>query len=177
VLEHPDHSKRPDATQRFQSLCDAYERLKLDDSVFEDLTDRPPLVIDKKRERDFIYGFGSTVVEPRVMTEASVFMLNEFEPLRIVIPVALGFYFQVHDIVIGSQSQFTYAPMQIPAQLFAEDENLNLHFDVAKPGELIVLKIENRSWVSREFQAAVVGKCKRHPDVLPEQMKRGSHAT
>jgi hypothetical protein len=176
MLEHPDHSKRPDATQRFQSICDAYERLKLDQAVFRDLNDRPSLVADKETKRDFIFGFGSTTIERRSVVDVSVLMSNEFEPTRFVIPVVLGIYFQVHDIVIGGQSQFTCAPMRMPAQLFTENEKLNLHFDVAKPGELIVLKIENKTWRSRVFQASVIGKSKQLPKVLPEQMKRGFHA-
>ena len=109
------------------------------------------------RRRRYPLGFVPTTVASAVTQNIPAAPQNLFRPERLVIPSDIAFDFGVPDIKIGNQSQLVQ-DVELPGAIFSEVAiDTGVHFDTAEVGNQISCRARNKSGVSIEFSAAVLG--------------------
>ncbi len=80
-----------------------------------------------------------------------------FRPERILIPSSVGVDFQVTDVKVGKNSQFS-ASGEVPAVVFAETAfGVRLKMDTCQVSMDITISVRNTNAAQRNFTAAVIG--------------------
>jgi hypothetical protein len=118
--------------------------------------------------REFVIGFGPTVVPAN---STSVFQAQPqvaFRGTRLVVPADLAEHFTINDIRVGRDSQaISSAP--IPATAFSERAvGVNLGLDTATPGIIITLSVSNITNTPQTFSAVLTGTTLSYPDHLEQ---------
>lgn len=109
------------------------------------------------RRRRYPLGFVPTTVAAGVSAAIPSSPQNLFRPERLVIPSDIAFDTGVRDIKVGNQSQLVQS-VEVPAALFSEVSiNTGVTFDTAEVGNQVSVDIRNKSAVSYEFSAGLVG--------------------
>ncbi len=81
-----------------------------------------------------------------------------FKPDRLFIASTIGPFFDVVNFIIGNVPQ-SLAQGNIPAEMFSEVSTYTLmSFDQAYPGKDVILEVLNKSSVTQNFQASLVGE-------------------
>ena len=109
------------------------------------------------KAREYILGFDSTAVPGSTSANITKRPQVIFRPERVVIPSAVGVDFQVVDIKIGKNSQFT-ASGEVPAVVFAETSfGVRLKMDTAQVSMDVTISVRNTNAAQRNFTAAIIG--------------------
>ncbi len=81
-----------------------------------------------------------------------------FKPDRLFIASTIGPFFDVVNFIIGNVPQ-SLSQGNIPAEMFSEVSTYTLmSFDQAYPGKDVILEVVNKSSVTQNFQASLVGE-------------------
>lgn len=113
--------------------------------------------ISPPRSWEYILGFDSTVIPG--LRSASITKSPQviFRPERVVIPSTVGIDFQVIDIRVGKNSQFTSRDT-IPAVVFAETTfGVRLKMDICQVSMDVTISVRNTNAAARNFIAIVIG--------------------
>ena len=109
------------------------------------------------KAREFILGFDSTAVPGSTSANITQRPQVIVRPERVVIPSAVGVDFQVVDIKVGKNSQFS-ASGEVPAVVFAETSfGVRLKMDTAQVSMDVTLSVRNTNVNLRNFTAAIIG--------------------
>lgn len=109
------------------------------------------------KAREYILGFDSTAVPGSTSANITKRPQVIFRPERVVIPSAVGVDFQVVDIKIGKNSQFT-ASGEVPAVVFAETSfGVRLKMDTCQVSMDVTISVRNTNAAQRNFTAAIIG--------------------
>ena len=107
--------------------------------------------------REFIIGFGPTVVNANSTAVFTAQPQLIFRGSRLIIPSTIANNFSVNDIRVGKDSQAVSAN-PIPAAAFSElGVGVALGLDTATPGILITLSVANTTGGNQTFSAALIG--------------------
>jgi hypothetical protein len=110
-----------------------------------------------QRRRRYPLGFVPTSVASATTQNIPAAPQNLFRPERLVIPSDIAFDFGVPDIKIGNMSQLVQ-DVELPGAIFSEVAiDTGVHFDTAEVGNQISCRARNKSAVTIEFSAAVLG--------------------
>lgn len=110
-----------------------------------------------ERRRRYPLGFVPTSVATTVTSSIPAAPQNLFRPERLVIPSDIAFDFGVPDVKVGNTSQFVQN-VEVPGAIFSEVAiDTGVHFDTAEVGNQISCQVRNKSAVTVEFSAAVLG--------------------
>jgi hypothetical protein len=109
------------------------------------------------KAREFILGFDSTAVPGSTSANITKRPQVIFRPERVVIPSAVGVDFQVVDIKVGKNSQFS-ASGEVPAVVFAETSfGVRLKMDTCQVSMDVTISVRNTNAAQRNFTAAIIG--------------------
>jgi len=109
------------------------------------------------KAREYILGFDSTAVPGSTSANITKRPQVIFRPERVVVPSAVGVDFQIVDIKIGKNSQFT-ASGEVPAVVFAETSfGVRLKMDTAQVSMDVTISVRNTNAAQRNFTAAIIG--------------------
>jgi hypothetical protein len=109
------------------------------------------------RRRRYPLGFVPTVVAAATSSAIPAAPQNLFRPERLVIPSDIAFDTGVRDIKVGNQSQLVQS-VEVPGALFSEVAiNTGVTFDTAEVGNQVSVDVRNKSALSFEFSAGLVG--------------------
>lgn len=107
--------------------------------------------------REFIIGFGPTVVNANSTAVFTAQPQLIFRGSRLIIPSTIANNFSVNDIRVGKDSQ-AVSSNPIPAAAFSElGVGVALGLDTATPGILITLSVANTTGGNQTFSAALIG--------------------
>jgi hypothetical protein len=110
-----------------------------------------------ERRRRYPLGFVPTSVTSGTTQNVPAAPQNLFRPERLVIPSDIAFDFGVPDIKIGNMSQLVQ-DVELPGAIFSEVAiDTGVHFDTAEVGNQISCRARNKSGITIEFSAAVLG--------------------
>jgi hypothetical protein len=113
--------------------------------------------VQPTKSREYILGFDVTSVPGGASVNITKRPQVIFRPERIVIPSAVGVDFQVLDVKVGKNSQFT-ASGSVPAIVFAETSfGVRLKMDTCQVSMDVTLSVQNTNAAARNFTAAVIG--------------------
>jgi len=109
------------------------------------------------KAREYILGFDSTAVPGSTSANITKRPQVIFRPERVVIPSSVGVDFQVVDIKVGKNSQFS-ASGEVPAVVFAETSfGVRLKMDTAQVSMDVTISVRNTNAAQRNFTAAIIG--------------------
>lgn len=110
-----------------------------------------------ERRRRYPLGFVPTNVTTGATQNIPAAPQNLFRPERLVIPSDIAFDLGVPDIKIGNMSQLVQ-DVELPGAIFSEVAiDTGVHFDTAEVGNQISCRARNKSAITIEFSAAVLG--------------------
>jgi len=113
--------------------------------------------VSPTKSREYILGFDSTAVPGSTSANITKRPQVIFRPERVVIPSAVGVDFQVVDIKVGKNSQFS-ASGEVPAVVFAETSfGVRLKMDTAQVSMDVTISVRNTNAAQRNFTAAIIG--------------------
>lgn len=113
--------------------------------------------VSPTKAREYILGFDSTAVPGSTSANITKRPQVIFRPERVVIPAAVGVDFQVVDIKVGKNSQFS-ASGEVPAVVFAETSfGVRLKMDTCQVSMDVTISIRNTNAAQRNFTAAIIG--------------------
>jgi hypothetical protein len=113
--------------------------------------------VNPTKAREYILGFDSTSVPGSTSANITKRPQVIFRPERVVIPSAVGIDFQVVDIKVGKNSQFS-ASGEVPAVVFSETSfGVRLKMDTAQVSMDVTISIRNTNAAQRNFTAAIIG--------------------
>jgi hypothetical protein len=109
------------------------------------------------KSREYILGFDSTSVPGATSANITKRPQVIFRPERVIIPSSVGVDFQVLDIKVGKNSQFS-ASGEVPAVVFAETAfGVRLKMDTAQVSMDVTISVRNTNAAQRNFTAAIIG--------------------
>lgn len=109
------------------------------------------------KAREYILGFDSTAVPGSTSANITKRPQVIFRPERVVIPSSVGVDFQVVDIKVGKNSQFS-ASGEVPAVVFAETSfGVRLKMDTCQVSMDVTISVRNTNAAQRNFTAAIIG--------------------
>ena len=109
------------------------------------------------KSREYILGFDSTAIPGSTSANITKRPQVIFRPERILIPSSVGVDFQVTDVKVGKNSQFS-ASGEVPAVVFAETAfGVRLKMDTCQVSMDITISVRNTNAAQRNFTAAVIG--------------------
>jgi len=109
------------------------------------------------KAREYILGFDSTAVPGSTSANITKRPQVIFRPERVVIPSSVGVDFQVTDIKVGKNSQFS-ASGEVPAVVFAETSfGVRLKMDTCQVSMDVTISVRNTNAAQRNFTAAIIG--------------------
>lgn len=113
--------------------------------------------VNPTKAREYILGFDSTAVPGSTSANITKRPQTIFRPERVIIPSAVGVDFQVVDIKVGKNSQFS-ASGEVPAVVFAETAfGVRLKMDTAQVSMDVTISVRNTNVNLRNFTAAIIG--------------------
>jgi hypothetical protein len=113
--------------------------------------------VNPTKAREYILGFDSTSVPGSTSANITKRPQVIFRPERVVIPSSVGIDFQVVDIKVGKNSQFS-ASGEVPAVVFSETSfGVRLKMDTAQVSMDVTISIRNTNAAQRNFTAAIIG--------------------
>ena len=113
--------------------------------------------VSPTKAREYILGFDSTAVPGSTSANITKRPQVIFRPERVVIPSAVGVDFQVVDIKVGKNSQFS-ASGEVPAVVFAETSfGVRLKMDTCQVSMDVTISVRNTNGAQRSFTAAIIG--------------------
>jgi hypothetical protein len=113
--------------------------------------------VSPTKAREYILGFDSTAVPGSTSANITKRPQVIFRPERVVIPSAVGVDFQVVDIKVGKNSQFS-ASGEVPAVVFAETSfGVRLKMDTCQVSMDVTISVRNTNAAARNFTAAIIG--------------------
>jgi hypothetical protein len=113
--------------------------------------------LNPTKSREYILGFDSTAVPGSTSANITKRPQTIFRPERVVVPAAVGVDFQMVDIKVGKNSQFS-ASGEVPAVVFAETSfGVRLKMDTAQVSMDVTLSVRNTNVNLRNFTAAIIG--------------------
>ncbi len=141
-------ARRAAARQRALQLAVAERRVK-DGAMLRD--------VKPNKSREYILGFGITLVPAGATVNIIQRPQVIFRPERVVIPSSIGGSFQVNDVKVGKNSQFTTSS-SVPAVVFSETSfGVRLKMDTAQVSMDVSLNVTNVSGADANFTAAIIG--------------------
>jgi hypothetical protein len=109
------------------------------------------------KSREYILGFDSTAVPGSTSANITKRPQVIFRPERVIIPSSVGVDFQVVDIKVGKNSQFS-ASGEVPAVVFAETAfGVRLKMDTCQVSMDVTISVRNTNAAQRNFTAAIIG--------------------
>jgi hypothetical protein len=109
------------------------------------------------KSREYILGFDSTSVPGATSANITKRPQVIFRPERVIIPSSVGVDFQVLDIKVGKNSQFS-ASGEVPAVVFSETAfGVRLKMDTAQVSMDVTISVRNTNAAQRNFTAAIIG--------------------
>ncbi len=113
--------------------------------------------VNPTKAREYILGFDSTAVPGSTSANITKRPQVIFRPERVIIPAAVGVDFQVVDIKVGKNSQFS-ASGEVPAVVFAETAfGVRLKMDTCQVSMDVTISVRNTNAAQRNFTAAIIG--------------------
>jgi hypothetical protein len=113
--------------------------------------------VNPTKAREYILGFDQTAVPGSTSANITKRPQVIFRPERVVIPAAVGVDFQVADIKVGKNSQFS-ASGEVPAVVFSESSfGVRLKMDTAQVSMDVTISVRNTNAALRNFTAAIIG--------------------
>lgn len=113
--------------------------------------------VSPTKAREYVLGFDMTAVPGSTSANITKRPQVIFRPERVVIPAAVGVDFQVVDIKVGKNSQFS-ASGEVPAVVFAETAfGIRLKMDTCQVSMDVTLSVRNTNAAQRNFSAAIIG--------------------
>lgn len=113
--------------------------------------------VNPTKAREYILGFDSTAVPGSTSANITKRPQVIFRPERVIIPSAVGVDFQVVDIKVGKNSQFS-ASGEVPAVVFAETAfGVRLKMDTCQVSMDVTISVRNTNAAQRNFTAAIIG--------------------
>jgi hypothetical protein len=113
--------------------------------------------VSPTKAREYILGFDSTAVPGSTSANITKRPQVIFRPERVVIPSSVGVDFQVVDIKVGKNSQFS-ASGEVPAVVFAETSfGVRLKMDTCQVSMDVTISVRNTNAAQRNFTAAIIG--------------------
>ena len=113
--------------------------------------------VNPTKAREYILGFDSTAVPGSTSANITKRPQVIFRPERVVIPSSVGVDFQVVDIKVGKNSQFS-ASGEVPAVVFAETSfGVRLKMDTCQVSMDVTISVRNTNAAQRNFTAAIIG--------------------
>lgn len=113
--------------------------------------------VNPTKSREYILGFDSTAVPGSTSANITKRPQVIFRPERVVIPSSVGVDFQVVDIKVGKNSQFS-ASGEVPAVVFAETSfGVRLKMDTCQVSMDVTISVRNTNAAQRNFTAAIIG--------------------
>jgi hypothetical protein len=111
--------------------------------------------LDKRRR--YPLGFVPTNITAGSTSSIPSSPQNLYRAERLVIPSDICFDLGITDIKVGNQSQFVQN-VEVPAAIFSEVAiDTAVHFDTAEVGNQVSVSARNKSAVTVEFTAALIG--------------------
>lgn len=109
------------------------------------------------KSREYILGFDVTSIPGGASANITKRPQVIFRPERVIIPSTVGVDFQVLDVKVGKNSQFT-ASGSVPAVVFAETSfGVRLKMDTCQVSMDVTLSVQNTNAAARNFTAAIIG--------------------
>ena len=113
--------------------------------------------VSPTKSREYILGFDSTAVPGSTSANITKRPQVIFRPERVVVPSSVGVDFQMVDIKVGKNSQFS-ASGEVPAVVFAETSfGVRLKMDTCQVSMDVTLSVRNTNAAQRNFTAAIIG--------------------
>jgi hypothetical protein len=113
--------------------------------------------VNPTKAREYILGFDSTAVPGSTSANITKRPQVIFRPERVVIPANVGVDFQVVDIKVGKNSQFS-ASGEVPAVVFGETSfGVRLKMDTCQVSMDVTISVRNTNAAQRNFTAAIIG--------------------
>ncbi len=113
--------------------------------------------VNPTKAREYILGFDSTAVPGSTSANITKRPQVIFRPERVIIPAAVGVDFQVVDIKVGKNSQFS-ASGEVPAVVFSESAfGVRLKMDTCQVSMDVTISVRNTNAAQRNFTAAIIG--------------------
>jgi hypothetical protein len=113
--------------------------------------------VNPTKAREYILGFDSTAVPGSTSANITKRPQVIFRPERVVIPASVGVDFQVVDIKVGKNSQFS-ASGEVPAVVFSETSfGVRLKMDTCQVSMDVTISVRNTNAAQRNFTAAIIG--------------------
>jgi hypothetical protein len=113
--------------------------------------------VSPTKAREYILGFDSTAVPGSTSANITKRPQVIFRPERVIVPASVGVDFQVVDIKVGKNSQFS-ASGEVPAVVFAETAfGVRLKMDTCQVSMDVTISIRNTNAAQRNFTAAIIG--------------------
>jgi hypothetical protein len=113
--------------------------------------------VNPTKSREYILGFDSTAVPGSTSANITKRPQVIFRPERVIIPAAVGVDFQVVDIKVGKNSQFS-ASGEVPAVVFSESAfGVRLKMDTCQVSMDVTISVRNTNAAQRNFTAAIIG--------------------
>lgn len=103
-------------------------------------------------------GFGPMVIHMLTRTTFQAQAQLPCRPTHLYVPPHLSNYFSIVDLRVGVDSYFA-TPNPLPASWFSTGRGSPVACDVAMPGVLITLVVENKSYENKTFEALL--RCKK----------------
>jgi hypothetical protein len=109
------------------------------------------------KSREYILGFDVTSIPGGASANITKRPQVIFRPERVIIPSTVGVNFQVLDVKVGKNSQFT-ASGSVPAVVFAETSfGVRLKMDTCQVSMDVTLSVQNTNANAQNFTAAIIG--------------------
>jgi len=113
--------------------------------------------VNPTKAREYILGFDSTAIPGSTSANITKRPQVIFRPERVIIPSSVGVDFQVVDIKVGKNSQFS-ASGEVPAVVFAETAfGVRLKMDTCQVSMDVTISVRNTNVNLRNFTAAIIG--------------------
>lgn len=113
--------------------------------------------VNPTKAREYILGFDSTAVPGSTSANITKRPQVIFRPERVVIPASVGVDFQVVDIKVGKNSQFS-ASGEVPAVVFSETSfGVRMKMDTCQVSMDVTISVRNTNAAQRNFTAAIIG--------------------
>ena len=150
-------SRGPSAKTRQQAL--AQQRASAQQALARRRVSEGAILRDvaPTKSREYILGFDVTSIPGGASANITKRPQVIFRPERVIIPSTVGVDFQVLDVKVGKNSQFT-ASGSVPAVVFAETSfGVRLKMDTCQVSMDVTLSVQNTNAAARNFTAAIIG--------------------
>jgi hypothetical protein len=113
--------------------------------------------VNPTKAREYVLGFDSTAVPGSTSANITKRPQVIFRPERVIIPGNVGVDFQVVDIKVGKNSQFS-ASGEVPAVVYSEAAfGVRMKMDTCQVSMDVTISVRNTNAAQRNFTAAIIG--------------------